>query len=343
MKKSANITQEADLMPESRKKDHIELALSPAGVSHWQDDRFDYEPLLAAHPEKWKPFKFLNKTFSAPLWVSSMTGGTENAALINQRLATIAGRYGYGMGLGSCRSLLYSREHLGDFAMRKFIGDEMPLYANLGIAQVEELVNRKKWKMIDDMIAMTEADGLIVHVNPIQEWLQVAGDRIMKAPIKTISTLLEHIQYPIIVKEVGQGMGPRSLKALLELPIAAIEFGALGGTNFGAIELQRDKESQHAGMEPLVHIGHRAAEMAKIIHHLQKKKKQNCTQFIVSGGIKDFLDGYYCMELLKSPAVIGQAGNMLRMAIQGIEPLEAFVQNQIKGLNFARAYLKIKD
>ncbi len=43
---------------------------------------------------------FLGKNLGAPLLISSMTGGTELAQLVNTRLATIAQRYRLAMGVG---------------------------------------------------------------------------------------------------------------------------------------------------------------------------------------------------------------------------------------------------
>ena len=72
---------------ENRKKDHINLAFQSQTSKDMLDNRFNYEPMLAAHPNGLKPFLFLRKIFRAPLWVSSMTGGTELARKINQNLA----------------------------------------------------------------------------------------------------------------------------------------------------------------------------------------------------------------------------------------------------------------
>ena len=79
-----------------------------------------------------------------------------------------------GMGLGSCRTLLYTNDTLEDFNVRHLIGDDLPLFANLGIAQVEQLVESNKLYLITELLDKLQADGLIIHVNPMQEWLQPA-------------------------------------------------------------------------------------------------------------------------------------------------------------------------
>ena len=143
------VSPEQDPTAVSRKRDHIELAFK-SQISEL-DSRFYYEPLFAAHPEKGslQPFIFLNKKFKTPMWVSSMTGGTELAQTINQNLARACKDFGFGMGLGSCRQLLYSDNYFKDFDIRKTLGDESALFANLGIAQLEVLIERKELFLID--------------------------------------------------------------------------------------------------------------------------------------------------------------------------------------------------
>src|ERR1051325_3494522 len=112
----------------SRKKDHIGLAFkSQEGIEN--DSRFYYEPLLSAHPAALKPVMFLSKTMKAPLWISSMTGGTELAYTINHNLARACRDFGLGMGLGSCRILLEGDTYFKDFNLRHELGNDRPLFA----------------------------------------------------------------------------------------------------------------------------------------------------------------------------------------------------------------------
>jgi isopentenyl-diphosphate delta-isomerase len=309
------------------------------------DRRFYYEPLLAKHPvSDLAPFEFLGKKLRAPVWVSSMTGGTRLAGHINRNLAQLSHEFGLGMGLGSCRALLDSDEYLPDFDMRDTIGNDLPFYANLGIAQVEEMVLKNDISPIDRLIERLRADGLIIHVNPLQEWLQPEGNRFSQVPVDTIRTYLEMTSYPVIVKEVGQGMGPESLRALLELPLAAVEMAAYGGTNFAKVELLRAEEFKQRCLEPVSRIGHDAFEMTEMINDiLEENIKVKCRQIIISGGIRSFLDGYYLISRCKLPAIYGQASAFLVYANQSYEELKKFMEYQIEGIKLARAYLVIKD
>jgi isopentenyl-diphosphate delta-isomerase len=332
----------------ARKRDHIELALRAQVTQGELDGRFYYEPLLAAHPKSgsWEPFSFLNKTFRAPLWVSSMTGGTEWAHTINHNLARACRDFGLGMGLGSCRKLLYSDETLADFDVRHEIGDELPLYANLGIAQVEQLIEKHELYRIENLLEKLQADGLIIHVNPLQEWLQPEGDRFQHPPIDTITTLVERMEgVPVVVKEVGQGMGYESLKALLQLPLAAIDFAANGGTNFAKLELLRSEEVKREIFSKLANVGHSAAEMVGFTNQLvlELGEKMQTRQIIISGGIQHFLDGYYLINKIKLPAIYGQASGFLQHARGSYDDLYHYVAAQVQGLELAKAFLKIKE
>lgn len=353
MNKQTNIPSESeakrvadDPTAEARKRDHIELAFQSQIEEGKLDARFYYEPLLSAHPDRnsLPQIDFLGKKMRAPIWVSSMTGGTEFAGIINHNLARVCKDFGMGMGLGSCRSLLFSDEHLKDFDVRHLIGDDLPFYANLGIAQLEELIEKNETYLINDLIGKLKADGLIIHVNPFQEWLQPEGDRFRKSPIDTIEFLLEKLNIPIIVKEVGQGMGYESLKRLFQLPLEAVDFAANGGTNFAKVELLRSDEQKQSIFQKLAYVGHSAEEMTLMTNQLVAKlgDKMRCRQVIISGGVKNFLDGYYLINKLDLPSIYGQASSFLKHARGDYDKLFEYVEAQVQGLELANAYLTLK-
>ncbi len=328
----------------SRKRDHIELAFEAQLAAAQTDSRFWYEPLLAGMPQDdvWGPIPFAGKELRLPLWVSSMTGGTAQARTINYNLARACREFGMGMGLGSCRSILWGKERFADFDLRDIAGPEVPLFANLGIAQVEQLLADKAADRIEALVAELRADGLIIHVNPLQEWLQPEGDQIRRPPIETIQEVMALMAVPLIVKEVGQGFGPKSMEALLRLPLVAVDFGASGGTNFALLEMLRADEGARAAWLPLARVGHTAEQMVHMANALSEQlgDAQRCTQLIISGGIQSFLDGYYLMSLSKLPAIYGQASAFLRYARADYESLQRYVARQAAGLIVARRYLR---
>jgi len=270
-----------------------------------------------------------------------MTGGTALAQSINRNLAIICGEFGFGMGLGSCRQLLYDDSRIADFNVKNLMPDQ-PLLANLGIAQIEELLLHKELDKIEDLLHILSADGLIIHVNPLQEWLQPEGDTLKQSPLATITDFLKEVDYPVIVKEVGQGMGKASLDALLKLPLEAVDFAALGGTNFSKLELFRSEEMEQEVMMQVSGLGHDANTMVQWTNEINHENKSiRCKKLIISGGVKSFLDGYYLIEKSQIPAVYGMASGFLKYALEGIDPLRKFAEKQVAGLKMTKSLLRI--
>lgn len=327
-----------------RKKDHIELTFSSQMVNIDVDPRFNYEPLLGSANNTDLKINFLGTIFEHPIWISSMTGGAEKAKTINTNLAKLCNKYELGMGLGSCRQLLSDDKHLSDFDMRNYIGDR-PFFTNLGIAQLEMLVEEKRTHKINELIDKLNADGLIIHVNPMQEFMQPEGDKLNYPPIETIKRIMDKVKTKIIVKEVGQGMGEDSLRALLTLPIDAIETAAYGGSNFAKLELLRQKNEFAEQYSAFTTVGHNASEMVKLINKLQKELKEKvlCNNIIISGGIKSFLDGYFYMEKVNMPSVYGMASQFLKYALISYEVLEEYTKFHIEGLKMSKAFLRVKS
>ena len=326
-----------------RKLDHIKLAEASRIGRDQLDRRFYYEPMLAGHPSVDLDISrtFLGKRLTNPIWVSSMTGGTGIAATINENLAKACHEFGMGMGLGSCRKLMHDNTYFSDFDVRKHIGDQ-PLYANLGIAQIEQISKDGKWDTITELINSLQADGLIIHVNPLQEWLQPEGDRYYSKPIDLIKRAIDALGMSLIVKEVGQGIGVESLIALCDLPLDGIEFAAGGGTNFAMLELLRSDEMMKETYSKLASIGHSADDMVNMINQHLSDDSGDMPDLIISGGVKDFLDGYHLISKCKGHSVYGQASSFLKHAMGSYEELQKYVNAQVEGLRLAHTLLKVR-
>lgn len=328
-----------------RKAEHIRLSLSrdQERGEVLTDDRFDYEPLLGHQnlDDIDISVEFLNKKFHAPLWISSMTGGTGEAGQINRRLARGAARFGLGMGVGSLRPLLEGDrkgKRMEDYHLRPLLGADRPLYGNLGIVQVGALLQEKRVWHLSDLLGQLDYDGLIIHINPLQEWYQKEGELLNRTPLSIIEDFLAQFSLPLLVKEVGQGMGPRSLHGLMELPLAAIELSGSGGSNFAHLEWERSGRKKPG---ELAWVGHRAREMVDWINE-RGEVPGGCNQFILSGGIRSFLDGYYLMEKLNFDSVYGQAAPVLERAAVSQEELDQYLRDQFLGLKMAKSFLRVR-
>ena len=332
----------------SRKEDHLELTVKSQVNASNLDSRFDYEPMLSSHPSSEDlnlSQSFLGKNFKYPLWFSSMTGGAKEAKVINTNMAKVARKFSLGMGLGSCRPILDGNDALSDFKIRDHLGDDRPLYANLGIAQVERLVEARNYNAIVNVVKKVEADGLIVHINPLQEWFQPEGDRFQCSPVDTVKRLVDKLDIKIIVKEVGHGFGLRSLHELNKIPLVAIELSGFGGTNFSQLEALRNEGELHLDTKVgLINVGHTATDMIDSINAINAHSKGSWKpDVIISGGVKGPLDAYYLKSKLQANSLIGQAASVLKHARISEESLEQYVQNFIDTYSMAKSFLKVRS
>ncbi|TRX71300.1 type 2 isopentenyl-diphosphate Delta-isomerase [Carboxylicivirga sp. M1479] len=330
---------------EDRKRDHIDLAFSSKLDGKYVDKRFDYEPLFGTHEQQEQSYTFLGKKMQMPLWVSSMTGGTKRAGTINKNLAQACAEFGLGMGLGSCRILLDSPEHFNDFNVRPIMGDEAPLLANIGICQLEAMLEDQSTDKLGELVEKLDADGLIIHINPLQEAFQPEGDIIKRPAIELLQDFLERTSLKLVVKEVGQGFGQNSLRQLLQLPIEAIEFSAMGGTNFSLVELNRSNAISAEVFNPFIHVGHTAEDMTRMVNQLVDElpeEQLKVKQLIISGGISNLLDGYYLTSISKIPAIYGMGSAFLRHAMGDYEKLQIYIETLKDGWHLANNFLKVK-
>jgi isopentenyl-diphosphate delta-isomerase len=131
----------------------------------------------------------------------------------------------------------------------------------------------------------------------------------------------------------------------MKLPLSAIDFGAHGGTNFSMLEMHRTKEIRQEAYEKVSHWGHSAEEMVGF-HNclLEELEGQHCNpDIIISGGVRDFMDGHYLTEKSHANSIYGQASSFLKYARGDYADLEEYTQLQIEGLKLARTYLKLRS
>lgn len=178
---------------------------------------------------------FLGKSLSAPLLISSMTGGTELARLINYRLAAIAQQYGIAMGVGSQRVAIENPQVASTFAVRSVAPDVL-LFANLGAVQLNYSYGLDECQRVVDLL---EADALILHLNPLQESVQTRGDTNFRGLLAKIATLCQALPVPVIAKEVGNGISAPMAQKLIEAGISAIDVAGAGGTSWARVESER--------------------------------------------------------------------------------------------------------
>ncbi len=181
------------------------------------------------------------KRLCAPILVSSMTGGTQQAGLFNQRLAEAVQAKGLAMGVGSQRAALEHSDSQASFAVRTHAPDAL-VFANLGAVQLNYGYTVDHCKQAVDMV---EADALILHLNPLQEVLQPEGDALWEGLLSRIEEVCAHVGVPVIAKEVGWGISSQAARLLIGAGISAIDVAGAGGTSWSEVEKHRAPTERH--------------------------------------------------------------------------------------------------
>jgi len=181
---------------------------------------------------------FLDKTLRAPFLISSMTGGSKLAGSINQHLAEAAENRGWAVALGSTRALLEGDAHKESFLIRKF-APTVPLIANIGAVQFNYGYGLEECQQIVDL---TEADALVMHLNSLQEVVQDGGDLNFKDLLPKIEHIAKNLSVPVGVKEVGFGIDGTVAKKLHQAGVTYIEVSGAGGTSWSQVERLRSED-----------------------------------------------------------------------------------------------------
>jgi isopentenyl-diphosphate delta-isomerase len=171
-----------------------------------------------------------------------MTGGAHDVARINLALAEAAELLGLAMGVGSQRAALGDERLRSTYQVRR-VAPGIPLLANLGAVQLNYGYGVDECRRAVDMI---EADALILHLNPLQEAVQPEGDTNFKGLLRRIEQVCRQLDVPVIIKEVGNGIGPSTARRLVEAGVWGIDVAGAGGTSWS--EVERFRQTGARGM-----------------------------------------------------------------------------------------------
>lgn len=297
--------QTAPVQPD-RKADHLRIAALPdvvhTGGTGLEQVRLRHRAL----PERdladvTLDVELLGRRLAAPIFVSAMTGGTAEAERINTALAQAAADHGIALTYGSGRALLDDADLL-----RTYRSAARPplLLANLGAAQLGDPDRARR------LIDLLDADGLSIHLNPVQEAVQPEGEPAFARVLERIAATVAALDgLPVVVKEVGFGMDAEDVRLLAGAGVAAVDVAGAGGTNWALIEGRRDDRAHDVaaafadwGVPTTVALDGalRAAPGLPVI---------------ASGGVRDGVDAAKCLAL--GAAGVGLARPFLLAAQAG--------------------------
>jgi isopentenyl-diphosphate delta-isomerase len=280
--------------------------------------------------------EFLNRSFSAPLIIDSMTGGTDEAFVINKRLGLIAERYGLGMGLGSQRAGLKSDKLVESYSIARKVAPNAFLIANIGGAQLSDGLSNSD---ILKIIKMIDANALAIHLNPLQELIQPEGEPRFKGILKKISNLVNEVEIPIIVKEVGSGISADVAIKLEKSGINSINVAGAGGTSWAGIEkIRADQHNEYLKSQLGELFWDWGIPTALSILLVSNSVK---IPVIASGGLRNGLEIAKCLIL--GANVCAMAFPFLKRASKSEEELEKFTQLILSEIRATMFLLGAKD
>lgn len=311
-----------------RKKDHVELSVS-GEVDYQSSTGFErYQFVHDALPEVdvnevSTEATFLGRTFSFPLFISSMTGGYTDAGAVNAIIAEFCEAYNLPFGVGSQRIMLEDPDAVSSFSVVREKAPSAFIAANIGGAQ---LVGGLSQEDLDLLISSIEADAVIVHLNPLQELMQPEGDRNFRGIEDGIKQLCSDSDVPVIVKETGAGVSGAVGRRLLEAGVSVIDVAGAGGTSWAKVENERasnknpDHDFDDWGLSTL-----------DCVLELNDLREEYDFEFIASGGLRSSHD---IAKTLCLGADFGATAQPIIQAIvnDGFDGLESLYQKWQKQL-----------
>lgn len=316
---------------EQRKEEHISINLEqnvqfPTLTTGLENYRFLHRALPELNlSEIDTSVTVFGKKLRSPLFMSSMTGGTDRASKINRNLAQAAQRYGLAMGVGSQRAAI-ENVALGETFYVRDLAPDILLFANLGAVQLNYGYGVDHCRRAIEIIG---ADALILHFNVLQEAVQPEGDTNFRGLIDRVAEICAKLPVPVIAKEVGWGFSEADARLLAEAGVSAIDVAGSGGTSWSEVEYHRAPTAFHAQVARS--FADWGIPTADAIEYVRKAAPDMIV--FASGGLKDGIDVAKCVAL--GATLAGMAGPFLKVADHSVEAVCEFVEITQRQLEIA--------
>ena len=320
-----------------RKLEHIEAALTTnltvVQQASWSDIHLIHRALPEVDLDEIDTsVEFLGKRLRAPLFITSITGGHADVAIINERLARAAERFGVAMGVGSQRAGIASPELAYTYSIVREQAPTAFLIANIGAPQLIPQAKKQPYTIADarTAIQMIHADALAVHLNYLQEAAQPEGDRNARGVVAALASLTAAIETPVIAKETGAGISKEQALILRDAGVQAIDVGGAGGSSMAAMERVR---AEKRGDRITQAVGELYGDwgIATPISIVEAGVAQ--LPLISTGGVRSGLDAARAIAL--GATLVGIGFPLLKAAMDSDDAVTAYLEGFFTELNVA--------
>lgn len=320
-----------------RKAEHITIStqqqVEPPASASWNDVALVHNCLPEVDLDEVDlSIEFLGRRLSAPLLISSMTGGHELAHAINGVLAQAAESFGLAMGVGSQRAYVKDASLARTYDVVREVAPSAFIIGNVGAPQLIPQGDSPALSVdqVRRVVELVRADALAVHLNYLQEMIQPEGDTRAKGALAAIRHLVAHVGVPVIAKETGAGIAPAQAAQLAKAGVAALDVGGLGGTSFALVEAQRARLRDRQAKADLGELF--AAWGIPTMAAIPLACKSGLP-VIGSGGIRSGLDAARALAL--GATMVGVARPLLVAAQQGVDATVAWLDRFLDELRTA--------
>lgn len=279
----------------NRKDDHIELALKQEFAPN------DFDQVRLIHPsivstninDVSLEVDLLGNKFTNPIYINAMSGGSEQSKVLNQKLAILARECRLAMACGSVSAALKDPKWIPSYTI---IRQEYPdgfLFANIGLN-----------KTVHDAqlaVNLLQANALQLHLNAAQEITMPEGDRSFSHWPNRIHEIVQSVNVPVILKEVGFGMSIETAILAQNLGVSALDVSGKGGTNF--IRIENDRRPQQ--------ISNFDSFGLSTVESLLEMRDSSTLPIFASGGIRGAYDIVKAFAL--GAKMVGLSGYFLKL------------------------------
>lgn len=302
-----------------RKGEHLQLAaegdVETRSTAGWEDVHLVHDALPSVDASDIDvSTRFLRHTLRLPLVISGMTGGHGRAIAVNELLARVAERTGIAIGVGSQRAALRDPSLSSTYSVVRENAPHAFVIANVGISQLvkQDASAALVAKDVAAVVRMVKANALALHLNYLEESVQLEGQTRAKGSEAAVRTLVRRSAVPVIAKETGAGISRDVARRLRRLGVKAIDVGGVGGTSFAAIESLR---AAAQGNTQRMSLGERFREWGLPTAVAVVGAAGAGLPVIATGGVRSGLDAAKALAL--GATVVGVGRPLLQAALKG--------------------------
>jgi isopentenyl-diphosphate delta-isomerase len=315
---------------EDRKQEHIRICLEreiesiiPAGFN---DITLIHNAVPEINLEEVNlQCTFLGHKLLAPIMVTAMTGGHEEAVPINRHIAQAVETLGLAMGVGSQRAAIEDPALAPSFSITRENAPTAFLIGNIGAPQLSLGYDVKEAEIA---INMLKANALAIHFNAAQEAIQPEGEAHFSGVLQALRRLTKSLSIPIIAKETGAGLNPDNADDLVKAGVKALDVAGLGGTSWPAVEVERAKAED--AMKATLGRWFTDWGIPTAIATYEITQKIPSIPVIASGGIRTGVDIAKAIAL--GADIGGVALPVLSSAILDAKAVQVYLETLIQGL-----------